>query len=112
MTDKRFETLAEFYPYYLDEHRKPGTRVLHFMGTSLFLLSGPVAVLTGSAWWILAGIVAAYLFAWLGHFFVEHNRPATFTYPWLSLQADFRLYFDLLRGRESFTPSQDDGAAR
>jgi hypothetical protein len=51
---------------------------------------------------LLAGIVAAYGFAWIGHFFVEHNRPATFRHPWFSLRGDFRLYFDLLRGREKF----------
>ncbi len=31
--------------------------------------------------WLLAGVFWAYLFAWIGHFKIEHNRPATFTYP-------------------------------
>jgi hypothetical protein len=33
---------------------------------------------------------------------VEHNKPATFQHPWFSLRGDFRLYWDLLRGRERF----------
>ncbi|MCC3159918.1 DUF962 domain-containing protein [Hymenobacter sp. 15J16-1T3B] len=95
-------TFADFYPYYLREHRRPGTRVLHFVGTSLFLAGVAGAVATRRPALLPAGIVAAYGFAWLGHFFVEHNRPATFKHPLLSLRGDFRLYWDLLRGRERF----------
>ncbi|GAB2964018.1 DUF962 domain-containing protein [Hymenobacter coalescens] len=84
-------SFAEFYPYYLAEHRRRGTRVLHFVGTTLFL-----------SWLVLAGVLSAYGCAWVGHFFVEHNRPATFQYPWLSLRGDFRLYWDLWRGKERF----------
>lgn len=95
-------TFAAFYPRYLREHSKRGTRVLHFIGTTLFLVCVGLSIGRGQPWWLLAGVVAAYGFAWVGHFFVEHNRPATFQHPWLSLLGDFRLYFDLWRGREKF----------
>jgi hypothetical protein len=95
-------TFAEFYPRYLRDHRQRGTRVLHFIGTTLFLVFVGVAIFRQQPLLVLAGVVAAYGFAWVGHFFVEHNRPATFQHPWLSLLGDFRLYFDLLRGREKF----------
>lgn len=95
-------TFAEFYPRYLREHSRRGTRVLHFIGTTLFLGLLGAALVLGRPWLVLAGVVAAYGFAWVGHFFVEHNRPATFQHPWLSLRGDFRLYWDLLRGRERF----------
>ncbi|TGD81524.1 DUF962 domain-containing protein [Hymenobacter wooponensis] len=95
-------TFAEFYPRYLRDHQQRGTRVLHFIGTTLFLVFVALAIFRQQPWLVLAGIVAAYGFAWVGHFFVEHNRPATFQHPWLSLMGDFRLYFDLLRGREKF----------
>jgi hypothetical protein len=85
-------TFAEFYPRYLREHSRRGTRILHFVGTSLFLLALGLAVARQQPGLVLAGIVAAYGCAWIGHFFVEHNRPATFQYPWLSLRGDFRLY--------------------
>ena len=51
---------------------------------------------------MLVGIAAAYSFAWVGHFFVEYNRPAMFQRPWYSLLSDFRMYFDLWHGREKF----------
>ncbi|MBF9142535.1 DUF962 domain-containing protein [Hymenobacter properus] len=74
-------TFAEFYPRYLREHSRRGTRVLHFIGTSLFLLCLVMLCISGNWQWLVAGIVAAYGLAWVGHFFVEHNRPATFQHP-------------------------------
>ena len=95
-------TFPEFYPRYLREHSRRGTRILHFVGTTLFLVALGLAVAWQRPLLGLAGIGVAYGMAWVGHFFVEHNRPATFQYPWLSLRGDFQLYWDLLRGRESF----------
>lgn len=95
-------TFAEFYPRYLSEHSRRGTRVLHFIGTTLFIICLAMLLRTGNWNWLMAGVVAAYGFAWVGHFFVEHNRPATFQHPWYSLLGDFRMYFDLWRGREKF----------
>ena len=95
-------TFAEFYPRYLREHSRRGTCVMHFVGTSLFLGSVVPLLLTGQWAWLLVGIAAAYGFAWVGHFFVEHNRPATFQHLWFSLLGDFRLYADLWCGREKF----------
>ena len=95
-------TFAEFYPGYLREHSQRDTRILHFVGTTLFLISVVLVASTGRWGWLAAGIVAAYGFAWVGHFFVEHNRPATFQHPWFSLLSDFRLYAGLWRGREKF----------
>lgn len=95
-------TFAEFYPRYLREHQQRGTRILHFIGTSFFLLCLVLAVVLLRPVLLLHGIIGAYSFAWIGHFFVEHNRPATFQHPWFSLRGDFRLYWDLLRGRERF----------
>lgn len=97
-----YTSFADFYPYYLREHQQRGTRILHFVGTSLFLAGAGAALVWARPWLVLAGVVAAYGFAWVGHFFVEHNRPATFQHPWLSLRGDFQLYWDLLRGKEKF----------
>jgi len=49
--------------------------------------------------WILVGVVWAYAFAWIGHFKIEHNRPATFVYPLWSLLGDFRMWGLMARGR-------------
>lgn len=96
---ERIQTFGQFWPYYLGEHRRSGTRILHLLGTTLAVCLWLTAVATGRWWFLLAGLVAGYAFAWVGHFFVEHNRPATFRYPLWSLAADFKMWALALTGR-------------
>lgn len=92
-------SFADFWPYYLREHAKPATRALHYIGTSLVLALLLYALFAGR-WGLLFAIpVAGYFFAWIAHFGIEKNRPATFTYPLWSLAADFRMFFAFLSGR-------------
>lgn len=98
MTDTRLRSFAEFWPYYLGEHRDPRSRALHYLGTTLATGLLLTALISTSAWWILPALVAGYGPAWIGHFFIEHNRPATFRYPLWSLAADYRMAFLALTG--------------
>jgi len=95
----RIATYAEFWPYYLGEHRQPRTRALHFVGTALGVVVLIGAIVAQAWWFLLAALVCGYLFAWIGHFFVERNRPATFTYPFWSFYSDFRMLAFWLAGR-------------
>lgn len=96
-----FRSFAEFYPYYLGEHSNPTCRRLHFVGTSLVIAL--LAYTIGSGKWLLllALPVFGYGFAWVGHFFFEKNRPATFTHPLYSLFGDFVMFRDILLGKIS-----------
>jgi hypothetical protein len=98
----RFRSFADFYPFYLSEHSNRVCRRLHFFGTVLVLAAVLTAALTRNALWLLAAPLAGYTFAWLGHFFFEHNRPATFAHPWYSLAGDFVMFRDMLLGRIRF----------
>ncbi|MDD1982091.1 DUF962 domain-containing protein [Pseudomonas asiatica] len=97
----QFRSFAEFYPYYLGEHSNPTCRRLHFIGTSLVIAL--LAYTIGSGKWLLllALPVFGYGFAWVGHFFFEKNRPATFTHPLYSLIGDFVMFRDILLGKIS-----------
>lgn len=97
----QFRSFAEFYPYYLGEHSNPTCRRLHFVGTSLVIAL--LAYTIGSGKWLLllAVPLLGYGFAWVGHFFFEKNRPATFTYPLYSLIGDFVMFRDILLGKIS-----------
>ncbi|ADO68552.1 DUF962 domain-containing protein [Stigmatella aurantiaca] len=88
---ERIATYAEFWPFYLREHSKPVTRWLHFVGTSLGLGIAVTAVRLGKGSLIPAALVSAYGLAWVGHFGIEKNRPATFKYPLWSFISDFRM---------------------
>ena len=92
-------TFEEFWPYYLREHSKPQTRALHYIGTTLVVAVAIFAIVTGRWWMLLLMPVAGYFFAWLAHFTIEKNRPATFTYPLWSLGADFKMWWYWMTGR-------------
>lgn len=99
---RHFNSFAEFYPYYLGEHSNSTCRRLHFVGTSLVMLIFAIAIVKGAWWWLLALPLAGYSFAWVGHFFFEKNRPATFRHPLYSLLGDFVMYRDMLAGKVPF----------
>jgi hypothetical protein len=101
MATARIATFAEFWPFYLHQHARPGTRAWHYLGTSLTLLCLAATLATRDLWLAAVMVVAGYAPAWIGHFAVEKNRPATFRYPLWSLICDFRLYWTWLTGRLS-----------
>ncbi len=96
---ERFASFAEFYPHYLSEHSNRTSRRLHFVGTSGVIACVVAGLATGVAWWFAGAPVCGYGFAWVGHFFFEHNRPATFRHPLYSLIGDWVMYRDIWLGR-------------
>jgi hypothetical protein len=95
---QRIGSFREFWPFYVGEHAQPLNRKLHFIGTSLFLAC-TVAALVTMRWWLFVLMpVSGYSFAWIGHFFVEKNRPATFQYPIWSFWADLVMYGKMWSG--------------
>jgi hypothetical protein len=96
---EKIDTYAEFWPYYLREHSGANTRALHYVGTAIAILLFLRFLLTGSIGALILAVISGYFFAWLGHFWLEKNRPATFTYPLWSLYSDFRMFFLWTTGR-------------
>jgi hypothetical protein len=97
--DRRFHSFAEFYPFYLAEHRHPVSRRLHFAGTTLSILLVAAAICLRSWWLLLGAFVQGYALAWIGHWIFERNRPATFRHPLWSFAGDWRMWWEALRGR-------------
>jgi hypothetical protein len=97
----RISNFREFWPYYVREHSKFGCRLLHFVGSSAGIICLITAVLTLNLLFIPLGLISGYGFAWMGHFFIERNRPATFQYPLWSLIADWKMWGLMIAGRMS-----------
>ena len=95
----RFSSFRQFYPYYLQEHRNTVCRRLHFIGSWGVLACLAMALWQRSGGWLLAALLCGYGFAWVGHFFFEKNRPATFSHPFYSFVGDWAMFIDILRGR-------------
>jgi hypothetical protein len=96
---QEFAHFSDFYPFYLSEHHNAASRRLHVVGTGLVLLLLIAAVLTRQPKWLLLLPVLGYGPAWVGHFFFEKNRPATFSHPFYSLVGDFRMFGDVITRR-------------
>ena len=110
--ESRIQTYREFWPFYVREHSLPANRAMHFAGTTFAMCVLAYAVATRMWWLIPVTLVAGYGPAWIGHFFIEHNRPATFKYPFWSLISDFRMWGLMLTGRMSQEVAAAQAAAR
>jgi hypothetical protein len=97
-----FASFADFYPFYLAQHTSRTSRRLHVCGTLLALAAVLVACVTRSWPWLVLAPLAGYLPAWVGHYFFEHNSPATFRHPLYSLRGDFVMLSEVLAGRRRF----------
>ena len=94
-----YSSLEDFFPFYMTQHRCKINRTLHTIGTLLGVVIWIIALLTGNFKLILLGLAVGYAFAWTGHFFFEHNKPATFKFPIYSFLSDFKMCKLVLTGQ-------------
>ena len=99
MSEERYKSFAAFFPFYLEEHSDPVNRALHYVGTSLSIGILITGLVTQYYWLLLMVPFAGYGFAWVGHFIIERNRPATFQYPFWSLLGEFKMLALFVSGR-------------
>jgi hypothetical protein len=98
MGEPDFQSFDEFWPFYVKEHQKKATRMLHFAGTTAAMGCLAGAAIFKSRWLLLAAPVVGYGPSWIGHYFIEKNRPATFSHPLWSLRADLLMWSKMVRG--------------
>lgn len=98
-SEKKYTTFRSFYNYYLTEHSDSKKRILHFIGTAFLLTCLISGFITGKRWLFALIPVLGFGFAWVGHFFIEKNRPATFTYNVYSLARDFFMFWHIITGQ-------------
>ena len=103
---ERYTSYKDFFPFYLKEHSKRNTRILHYFGTFGYLGLLASLIITQNYAFLPLILLAGYGPAWIGHFFIEKNKPATFKYPVYSLMGDFLMFFHLLIRKEKFSSAK------
>lgn len=96
---ERYKTFKEFYPYYISEHENKYTKLLHFIGTSVGIFFLIIFLISFEFMYLLFALISGYAFAWIGHFFIEKNKPATFKYPLYSFIGDHKMFIEILQGK-------------
>ncbi|MBL32874.1 MAG: hypothetical protein CMD79_03200 [Gammaproteobacteria bacterium] len=96
---ERYKTFKEFYPYYISEHESKYTKLLHFIGTSVGIFFLIIFLISFEFMYLLFALISGYAFAWIGHFFIEKNKPATFKYPFYSFIGDHKMFIEILQGK-------------
>ena len=93
------KSFGEFWPYYVREHLNPLNRKLHFIGSTLAGATAIGSIVTGQLYALPLAPVVGYGFAWVGHFFVEKNKPASFKYPVYSFMGDWVMWYKIVTGK-------------
>jgi hypothetical protein len=101
MSECEYKSFQEFWPHYVAEHRKSSTRLLHLLGTFAAIAALVFFIVSGRWWLFPLALIPGYGFAWIGHFFIEKNKPATFHYPLWSFMGDYKMIWLMLTGRMS-----------
>lgn len=99
MTERTYHSFSEFWPHYVAEHSLPQTRLLHLIGTVTALALLAYFIVSGRWWLFPLALIPGYGAAWIGHFFIEKNRPATFQYPLWSFMGDYKMIWLMLTRR-------------
>jgi len=95
----QFSSFDDFWLFYLGEHRQKSSRALHYLGT-VFANLLLIYFIWQQMWALIPlALVFGYGPAWIGHFFIEKNRPATFQYPWWSFMGDYKMLYLAATGR-------------
>jgi hypothetical protein len=73
--------------------------LLHLVGTTIALGWIVYFAAAGRWWFIPLALIPGYGLAWVAHFFIEKNKPATFQYPLWSFMGDYKMIWMMLNGK-------------
>jgi len=91
------ENFDSFYKFYLDEHKNKVNIALHYLGTTISLSLIIIFIIQAKYVLILPAFLLGYVFAWVGHFVFEKNKPAAFKYPVMSFLSDLKLWLTITK---------------
>ena len=89
----------EFWRLYLDAHRHPMTRGMHYSATVVGIITTVLAVYHGQPLFCAAGIAFAVVMAVTSHWLIENNRPLIRVNAFYGALADLRMCWLAISGR-------------
>ncbi|KAL4486161.1 hypothetical protein ABPG72_012214 [Tetrahymena utriculariae] len=81
--------------YIIDALKNEVQLRLHYIGTTISMILFIFLMLQTRYQYLPLVVVTGYAFAWVGHFFFEKNKPATFKYSLMSFMGDFKMWYQI-----------------
>ncbi|WP_119304428.1 DUF962 domain-containing protein [Dongia deserti] len=88
----------DFWVAYLDAHRKPATRGMHYLATLTGIGGAVLAVWLEFLWFMAGGIALGVVIAVSSHHLIEHNQPLIRVNPFYGAVSDLRMCWLALTG--------------
>jgi len=89
----------DFWVVYLDAHRNPATRGMHYLATLTGIGGTILAIWLELLWFMAGGIGLGVVMAVSSHHLIEHNRPLIRVNPFYGAISDLRMCWLALTGR-------------
>jgi hypothetical protein len=89
----------DFWVAYLDAHRNPATRAMHYLATMSGMGGAVLAIWFEFLWLMAGGIGVGVLMAVSSHHLIERNRPLIRVNPFFGAISDLRMCWLALTGR-------------
>lgn len=89
----------DFWVVYLDAHRKPATRGMHYLATATGIGGTALAIWLEFLWFMAGGIALGVVMAVSSHHLIEHNRPLIRVNPFYGALSDLRMCWLAVTGR-------------
>lgn len=88
----------DFWVAYLDAHRRPATRGMHYLATLTGISGAILAIWLEILWFMAGGIAIGVVMAVSSHHLIEHNRPLIKVNPFYGAVSDLRMCWLALTG--------------
>ena len=97
--EMRLTDYPAYWAYHITQHRRPGNRALHYLGSACLVAFVTEAIVMGIWLPVPAALAAAFGPGLVGHVLFEKSKPEKHHYPVWAVISDLRMLGLFLTGR-------------